>query len=122
MTDNTLAEFYNSLIKLAKSYEEKNIILKIHPDFDANVIRIYGENTDSVERAKSGLEELSDLAYATAEHHPFWNLIYNSSQISKLVLEKWRGEMTKEELDEISWCVDELKNTCTKLREKQSHC
>lgn len=122
MTDSTFSDFYESLLKLAKSFEEKNTTFKIQSDLDANIIRIYGEKTDSIERAKGGLEEVSELAYATAEHHPFWSLLYNSSQISKLALEKWNDELTNDELDEISWCSDELKNTSTKLKEKQNKC
>ncbi len=118
MTQTGFSEFHESLVKLAKSFEEKNLLIKIQSDLDANVIRIYGEKTDSLARAKSGLEEVSELAYTTAEHHPYWSLIYNSSQISKLALEKWEGELTKEELEEILWHADELKNTSTKLKEK----
>ena len=122
MTDSTFSDFYKSLLELAKTFEEKNTSLKIQPDLDANIIRIYGEKTDSLERAKAGLEEVSELAYTTAEHHPYWNLIYNASQISKLALEKWNDQLTQEELDEILWCTDELKNTSMKLKEKQNHC
>ncbi len=122
MTDSTFSDFYKSLLELAKTFEEKNTSLKIQPDLDANIIRIYGEKTDSLERAKAGLEDVSELAYTTAEHHPYWNLIYNASQISKLALEKWNDQLTQEELDEILWCTDELKNTSMKLKEKQNHC
>jgi hypothetical protein len=118
MSEISFFEFYESLVKLAKSFEQKNILLKIHPDLEANIIRIYGEKTDSLTLAKVGLEEISELAYATAEHHPYWNLIYNSSQILKIVLEKWSDNLTKEELDEISWNADEIKNTSKKLEEK----
>ena len=122
MAENTFSEFYKSLLKLAESFKEKNTLIKIQPNLDANMIKIYGEKTDSVERAKDGLEEVSDLAYSTAEHHPYWSLIYNASQISRLALEKWNDQLTQEELDEISWCTDELKNTSVKLKEKQNHC
>ena len=118
MTDAQFSEFCEQVEKLAKSFQEKNILVKVQPDLEANIIRIYGEKADSLARAKAGLDELSDLAYTTAEHHPYWNLIYNSSQISKLALEKWDGNLTKEELDEISWYADELKNSCKKLEEK----
>jgi len=118
MTGAKFSDFYESLLKLAKSFEDKNMLMKIQADLDANVIRIYGEKTDSIARAKLGLEEVSELAYTTAEHHPYWNLLYNSSQISKLVLEKWDDTITNEELDEISWQVEELKNTTKKLKEK----
>ena len=122
MTDTTFSDFYKSLLNLVKSFEKQNTLLKVQPDLDANIIRIYGEKTDSLERAKAGLEEVSELAYTTAEHHPYWSLIYNASQISRLALEKWNDQLTEEEIDEISWCADELKNSSMKLKEKKDHC
>ena len=119
MTESSFSDFYESVLRLAKSLEEKNLLVKIQPDLEANIIRIYGEKSDSLARAKAGLDEVSELAYTTAEHHPYWSLIYNSSQISRLALEKWNEDLTKEELDEISWCADELKNACTKLKERK---
>ncbi len=118
MTDPTFSDFYNSLLDLSKSFEEKNLQLKIEPDLDANIVKIFGEKIDSISRAKTGLEDLAELAYTTAEHHPYWSLIYHSSQISKITLDKWDDDLTKEELDEIEWSVDELKNSCKKLKEK----
>ena len=118
MSKTSFAEFYELLIKLAKSFEEKDLLIKIQPDLEANIIRIYGEKTDSLALAKTGLEGISELAYTTAEHHPYWSLIFNSSQILKTVLEKWNDSLTKEELDEILWNMDELKNTVRKLEEK----
>jgi len=118
MTEPTFSDFYNSLLDLSKSFEEKNLQLKIEPDLDANIVKIFGEKIDSISRAKTGLEDLAELAYTTAEHHPYWSLIYHSSQISKITLDKWDEDLTKEELDEIEWSVDELKNSCKKLKEK----
>ena len=118
MSEALFSEFYESLVKLAKSFEQKNMLLKIQPDLEANIIRIYGEKTDSLSLAKMGLEGISELAYTAAEHHPYWNLAYNPSQILKTVLEKWNGKLTKEELDEISWYADEIKNVSRKLEEK----
>ncbi len=118
MTDPTFSDFYNSLLDLSKSFEEKNLQLKIEPDLDANIVKIFGEKIDSISRAKTGLEDLAELAYTTAEHHPYWSLIYHSSQISKITLDKWDDDLTKEELDEIEWSVDELKNNCKRLKEK----
>ncbi len=118
MTEPTFSDFYNSLLDLSKSFEEKNLQLKIEPDLDANIVKIFGEKIDSISRAKTGLEDLAELAYTTAEHHPYWSLIYHSSQISKITLDKWDEDLTKEELDEIEWSVDELKNNCKRLKEK----
>ncbi|GFN40482.1 MAG: conserved hypothetical protein [Marine Group I thaumarchaeote] len=118
MTEPTFSDFYNSLLDLSKSFEEKNLQLKIEPDLDANIVKIFGEKINSISRAKTGLDDLAELAYTTAEHHPYWSLIYHSSQISKITLDKWDDDLTKEELDEIEWSVDELKNSCKKLKEK----
>ncbi|MEO9309105.1 MAG: hypothetical protein ABI337_02295 [Nitrososphaera sp.] len=115
-------EFYHSLEELAESYSKKGVAVKLVPDMVANIVRIIGENTDSLDRAKNGLEEISELSYATAEHHPYWNLLFHACQIAKLTLEKWDSDLTKEELDEIAWSIDEIKNTISKLRENpRSH-
>jgi hypothetical protein len=117
MTNKTFLEFYQSLLDLVNSYENKNIMLKVQEDLKANIIRIFGENIDSLSLAKNGMEGVSELAYTTAEHHPYWALLYYCTQIGTLCLDKWKDELTKEELDEIEWSIDELKNTCKKLKE-----
>ena len=112
---SSFEEFYHSLEELAASYSKKGVMIKLESDVAANIIRIFGENMSSLERAKNGLDDVSELAYATAEHHPYWNLLFHASQISKLTLEKWDSNLSKEELDEITWSLDELKNTVGKL-------
>ncbi|HXG73421.1 MAG TPA: hypothetical protein VNK44_01195 [Candidatus Nitrosotenuis sp.] len=115
-------EFYRSLEELAASYSKRGVMVKLVPGVVANIVKIIGENTNSLDRAKSGLEEVSELSYATAEHHPYWNLLFHACQISKIALDKWDSDITKEELDEIAWSVDEIKNTISKLRENpRSH-
>lgn len=111
-------EFYHSLEELVDSYSKKGIMIKLDADVEANIVRIFGENMTSLKRAKNGLDDVSELSYATAEHHPYWNLLFHACQISKLTLDKWDSSLTKEELDEISWSLDELKNTIEKLMEK----
>ncbi len=111
-------DFHKSLLELVKSFEEKKTQLKLESDPESNIIKIFGENIDSLARAKNGLEDFSELAYTTAEHHPYWNLLYNCSQISKIVLEKWQGDLSKEELEEIEWSIKELQNTCNKIKEQ----
>src|SRR3970282_2918929 len=116
MPDSFL-EFYNLLLELVKSFEKNNVMLKVEEDLEANIIRIFGQNITSLARAKTGLEDVSELAYTTAEHHPYWGLLYHCTQIGKISLDKWNDELTNEELDEIEWSIDELKNTCKKLKE-----
>jgi len=118
MTD--FSDFHKSLSELVKSFEEKNIPLKIVKDPNSDVIKIFGEKTDSVSIAKNSLEDILELSFTTAEHHPYWNFLYNCSQISKIVLEKWDDEVSKEEFEEIEWYIAELKNICTKLKEQSN--
>src|SRR5437899_817248 len=114
MTES-FSKFHDALLELIKSFEQKNVLVKTHSDLDSNIVRICGERSDALALAKAGLEELAELAYATAEHHPYWNLLYNSSQILKIVLEKWDQTLTNEELKEISWYADEIKNSTKNL-------
>jgi hypothetical protein len=118
MAEPSFTDFYKSLLDLVKTFEEKNTILKVEEDLALNIIRIFGEGVDSVSRAKNGLEEVVELSYTTAEHHPYWALLYNCSQISKSILEKWNDELTEEDLSEIRWMISELENSCNKLKNK----
>lgn len=110
MTEN-FSTFHTSLLELIKSFEKKNVLVKLNSDPDSNIIRIYGEKSDALALAKTGLEEIEELALTTAEHHPYWNLLYNGSQILKIVLEKWSSTLTENEIKEILWYVDEIKNS-----------
>ena len=116
MTQPSFSDFYKSLIELVKTFEEKNTILKVEEDLALNIIQIFGDGVDSVSRAKNGLEEVVELSYTTAEHHPYWALLYNCSLISKSILEKWNDELTEEDLSEIRWMISELENSCNKLK------
>jgi hypothetical protein len=110
-------EFYQKLQDLVKSYSQKDVMIKLEADVESNIVRLFGQNVSSLAKAKAGLEDVTELAYATAEHHPYWSLLYYACQISKTALEKWHSDLTKEELDEISWSIDELKNACEKLQQ-----
>ena len=75
-------------------------------------------NDDQVSRAERALYDIQELADSTAEHHPYWVLLYNCSQISKSVLEKWNDNLNEEDLNEIRWMISELENSCKKLKNK----
>ena len=62
--------------------------------------------------------DIQELADSTAEHHPYWVLLYNCSQISKSILEKWNDDLTEEDLTEIRWMISELENSYDKLKNK----
>ncbi len=113
MTDDFL-KLHDAILDLLKSYEQKNMV-KIQSDLESNTIKIYGEHASSLQQAKAGLDEVTELAYSTAEHHPYWNLLYNGSQILKTILEKWNETLTEEDLKEINWYADEIKNSLNNI-------
>ena len=89
--------------------QKQNIFFKISVDKDANLVRIYGEGSHHIKRASSGLGEVMELAYTTAEHHPYWSILYNAAEICKTVLEKWESELTADQKSEMSWRCGEIK-------------
>ena len=75
-------------------------------------------NDNPVSRAEKALYDIQELADSTAEHHPYWVLLYNCSQISKSILEKWNDDLTEEDLSEIRWMISQLENSCNNLKNK----
>ena len=112
--------FYDDLLDLAKKYELKNVPLKIENDLENDIVKIFGENITSLARAKNGLNDVAELAYATAEHHPYWNLLYNCSEIANCVLDKWGDSLTVEDLSDIDWALKKLNQSLEKIKIKNS--
>ncbi len=112
--------FYDDLLDLAKKYELKNIPLKIENDLENDIVKIFGENITSLARARNGLNDVEELAYATAEHHPYWNLLYNCSEIASSVLEKWKESLSADDLSDIDWAIKELNQSLEKIKNKNS--
>jgi hypothetical protein len=94
------------------------ISTKIGVDREAGIIRIYGEGSDYIRRASSGLAEVLELAYTTAEHHPYWAVLYHAAEISKAALEKWESDLTADQISEMSWRCDEIKAALERLARK----
>ena len=110
--------FYNDLLELVNKHEKNNTPLKVEKDLESNIVKIFGENITALARAKNGLNDVTELAYATAEHHPYWNLLYNCSEIANIVLEKWKSELSKKDASDIEWSIKELKQSLEKISEK----
>ena len=100
--------FFEELLVLVEKYERKQVMIKVENEPDYEFVKIFGEKIDSIIRAKTGLNDVSELAYTTAEHHPYWALLYNCSEISKTVLEKWNDKISSEEMSEIKWNIKVL--------------
>ena len=112
--------FYHDLLELVKKYEQQNTPLKIEKDLENDIIKIFGEKITSLARAQNGLNDVTELAYTTAEHHPYWNLLYNCSEIANSVLEKWKESLTAEDLSDIDWALKELEQSLEKIKNKNS--
>jgi hypothetical protein len=112
--------FYHDLLELVKKYEQQNTPLKIETDLENDIIKIFGEKITSLARAQNGLHDMTELAYATAEHHPYWNLLYNCSEIANSVLEKWKESLTAEDFSDIDWALKELEQSLEKIKNKNS--
>ena len=110
--------FYDDLHELVNEHEKKNTPLKVEKDLEVDIVKIFGENVTALTRAKNGLNDVTELAYATAEHHPYWNLLYNCSEIANIVLEKWKSELSKKDTSDIEWSIKELKQSLEKISEK----
>ena len=113
--------FYQDLLDLAKKHELQNTPLKIEKDLENDIIKIFGERITSLARAKNGLNDVTELSYATAEHHPYWNLLYNCSEILNTVLDKWKDSLSTEDFSDIDWALKELNQTLEKIKNKNSH-
>jgi hypothetical protein len=94
---------------ILRELESQDVSAKLVFDDDAGIVKIYGEESDYVKRAHSGLSDIQELAYTTAEHHPYWAILYHASEISKTVLEKWESQLTHDQMSEMSWRCDEIK-------------
>jgi hypothetical protein len=95
--------------------KKQNLLFKVSVDKDASIVRIYGEGSHHIKRASSGLGEVMELAYTTAEHHPYWALLYNAAGICKTILDEWESELTADQISEVSWRCDEIKMALGRL-------
>ena len=118
MTD--FEDFYRDLLELTKKYEHQNVPLKIEKELENDIVKIFGEKITSLSRAQNGLNDVTELAYTTAEHHPYWNLVYNCSEITNSVLEKWKEQLSEKDFSDIEWAIKELNQTLDKIKNKKS--
>jgi hypothetical protein len=95
--------------------QDEDMDIKVLADTDSGIIRIYDQDTDSLKRATSSLYDLLELSYSTAEHHPYWALLYNAAEILKTILDKWEADFSRDEIDDMTWRIDELSIALRKL-------
>ena len=100
-------EFRGELDSLVDRYR-RNTPLKIEEDADHHIIKIFGEKITSISRARSGLSDVAELGYATAEHHPYWKLLNSCTEAADTVLERWDGTLSKDDISDLRWAAAEI--------------
>lgn len=95
--------------------ERLSISIKINMDEENDVLKVYGDASDMLKRARAGLRDVLELAYTTAEHHPYWSIAYNAAEILNILLERWYDTLSKEEVEEIEWRAVELRSAIERI-------
>jgi len=108
-------KIYNAICSAIANLKEEGIDVITKFEKDSGFIGIYTSDTSILKRAKNGLNEILELSYSTAEHHPYWNLIYNTSEIAKTTLDSWNENFSIDQIQEMHWRNEEIKNTLNKL-------
>jgi len=111
----TFDKFHHDLNELVKKYET-DLGLKIEEDLEHDIIKIFGTKITSLARAQNGLDDVTELAHATAEHHPYWNLLSNCSEIGHTVLNNWKKSLSSEDISDIEWALKEINQTLEKIK------
>jgi hypothetical protein len=91
--------------------------IQVRMDYDNEILKIYSLNSSVLGRANAAISEILDLSYTSAEHHPYWMLLYNASEIVKSVLEAWNSELSKDQVSEFYWRLEEIKSSLDRISE-----
>jgi len=112
----TIASLYEQIRSTVDHMnQDEDMGIKVLADTDSGIIRIYDQEADSLKRASSSLYDILELSYSSAEHHPYWALLYNATEILKRILDKWEAELSRDEIDDMAWRIDELSIALHKL-------
>jgi hypothetical protein len=105
-TDKVASAIKQALDRLQ---QEEGITARVGVDDEAGIVKVYTEKSDALGKASSGLADVLELAYTTAEHHPYWGMLYHATEISKMLLEKWDSDLLQDNVSEIAWRCDEIR-------------
>lgn len=78
-------------------------------------VSVSGPDSTPLLRARAALEELDALALETAEHHPYWHVLWACCQVLSAVLEGWDSGMTREDAEQARWSASQLAGSCSRL-------
>ncbi|MFB5599374.1 MAG: hypothetical protein ACE5SW_04000 [Nitrososphaeraceae archaeon] len=109
---DTLNKRIDSLVNELKN---DGIDIKVKSDYESCSLKLYTSNSDILEIARESLKDVLEFSYTAAEHHPYWNILYNSSEILNTILDKWDEYIDDDQVKEMLWRNNEVKYNLTKL-------
>jgi hypothetical protein len=115
--DRNVSQVAERIKSALSDLEKDGITTKMGVDRDAGIVKIYTEKSDALKKASSGLAEMLELSYTTAEHHPYWGMLYHAAEISKILLEKWEDDLSADNKSEIGWRCDEIRSALERVGE-----
>jgi hypothetical protein len=119
--DRNVSQVAERVKSALSDLEKDGIMTKIGIDRDAGIVKVYTEKSDALKRASAGLAEVLELAYTTAEHHPYWGMLYHATEVSKILLEKWDSDLSQDNVSEIGWRLDEIKMALLRAGDMHRH-
>ena len=106
---------YEKLFSLVNELKNDGIDVKIKMEKESGFLGLYTSDFNMLGSAKNGLKDILELSYTTAEHHPYWNMLYNASEIINIVLDSWHNDFNDDQIKEMFWRNNEIKYNLTKL-------
>jgi hypothetical protein len=119
--DRNVSQVAERVKSALSDLEKDGIMTKIGIDRDAGIVKVYTEKSDALKRASAGLAEVLELAYTTAEHHPYWGMLYHATEVSKILLEKWDSDLSQDNVSEIGWRLDEIRMALSRAGDMHRH-
>ncbi|HJT83080.1 MAG TPA: hypothetical protein VJ697_01235 [Nitrososphaeraceae archaeon] len=116
--DSEYDRLYNTICSVVAILKDEGINIQTKFEKDSGYVGLYTSNTTILKRAKISLKELLELSYSTAEHHPYWNIIYNISEIAKTTLDNWDENISHDQIKEMLWRNEEIKNSLNRLEKE----
>ena len=106
---------YKKILSLVNELKNEGIDVKLEVEKESGFLGLYTSKYTTLENAKNGLKHVLELSYTTAEHHPYWNMLYNASEIINIVLDSWHNDFNDDQIKEMFWRNNEIKYNLTKL-------
>ena len=114
--DHPSREIYCDLLDTVRRHSERGLQLKVRHNEKNEIIHITGIGATQVAMASDGLEDMLELAQVTAEHHPYWGLLYHLSDVADSILREWNGALSADQIDNIMWSLREMNSMIEKIR------